>query len=1012
MTGRYVRRSVLVSIWIAALFCAGTANAQTGNAAVSGVVADSAGAMIVGAKVVLRNTLSGDELSVVTGSDGRYTFPTVAPGTYSITASASSFAQRVVGGIVLELDQHLNEPLTLTPGSQTQTVSVTAQVQQVDTTAYDVGGVVAQAQIDTLPIQNRQYLNLGILVPGTTQAANRTFYNSVQAGSGVYFYANGFYLDGVTNQNTEEGDPRQNVPMGAVAEFKTYTSSQPITLGWAMGGFTTVVTKSGTNQIHGEAFEYYRDTGMTALNQFQAAAAVSEHTGNPPYTRNEWGGDMGGPIVKDKIHYYGAYDGTEQTGSYTIYVPQSANFGSTCPSTGCYTAAGLLGTFSAPYHDRLATGRVDWDIKPNQQFFVRYAQEWNLETRNGCSGATTYECYDGQIPRWAYVAGHTWEPNSHMVNAAHFQYAYLSYELGPYDTPIPTSPTDMTNPSYAANITPGYEFPSLDWGHNYAAVGIETRYELNDTFTIVHGAHQIAFGGDASYLGYVDSSAINLGGTWFFKQDEAFNPANTSNLTNPYEFTQSAVGLIYYLPSTQQAYFIGDTWKMKPNLTVDYGVRWEMQDGASFLNHYTPNPNKPAIPYEGNPHTRGDHRNFAPRIGFSWDPFSKGRDVIRGGAGIYYNFIETELMEAEDLNFVACPITLVATASSPLSYPTPYPGYPSSPSGYCSTAPPNVTIISPNMRNPYQYQFTLGYSHQFTSNLSLSIDGVYARGLRDYKTYDRNYPLTNGVPIIGGTRTYSNFTQVNQITPAGSSEYKAMYVKLDRRLTGRYMYTLSYALESAMDNNPHSAPYNYADLSEDWGTASYDQRQNIVGSLSYMAPWHILVGGILTYRSALPFTTTTTVTTCAAPTGTEALPTACNGVVGGGVLPPSALNANGTAQLVPGTKRNQGQHGYNYAALNTYRSELTGYNLPTVGPGSVDSQNYLDFDLRLSKSVLHHESMDLQVFGQAFNLFGRENFTSLTTNPTLASFGLATAASTVQPIQDVQIGELGAKFAF
>lgn len=1010
MTVRNLRRCFFAVALVLAvsILTLGTpsASAQTGNAAVAGVITDASGAVVVGAKVVLTNTASGAKLTVTTGADGRYTFPTVAPGTYSITATARSFAQRVVSGIVLQLDQHFNQTIVLQPGSQTQTVSVTAQVPQVDTSAYDVGGVVAQTQIETLPIQNRQYLNLGILVPGTTQAANRSFYNSVQAGSGVYFYANGFYLDGVTNQNTEEGDPRQNVPMGAVAEFKTYTSSQPIDLGWAMGGFTTVVTKSGTNKIHGEAFEYYRDTAMTGLNQFQAAALAAEHTSSP-YSRNEYGGDMGGPIVKNKIHYYGAYDGTEQTSSYTMYVPGA-------PAAD-YTAPGLLGTFSAPYHDRLALGRIDWDIKPNQQFFFRYAQEWNLETRNGCGGSSNAFCYDGQIPRWAYVAGHTWEPNSHMVNDARFQYAYISYELGPWGTPIPTSPSTIASPTYAASVGPVFAFPSFSYGHGYSAVGIETRYELNDTFTIVHGAHQIMFGGDASYLGYVDSSAISLAGEWVFKQDEVFNPANTSNLTDPYEFTQNAYPQIYYLPSTQQAYFIGDTWKMKPNLTVDYGVRWEMQDGATFLNHYTPNPNKPTIPYEGNPHTRGDRRNWAPRLGFSWDPFSKGKDVIRGGAGIYYNFIETELMEAEDLNFIACPITIVNNTPPGVPYPTPYQGYLSNPTPYCSSSAPNVTIIAPNMRNPYQYQFTLGYSHQISNNLSVSVDGVYARGLRDYKTYDRNYPTVGGVPILSGgvpsytgTRPFSNFVQITQISPTGSSEYRAMYVKLDRRLNHNYAFTLSYALESAMDNNPHSSPYSYSNLGLDWGEASYDQRENIVGSLTYNAPWHIVVGGILTYRSSLPFTTTTSVATCDSPGIT-----ACNGVSDGsaGVLPVSALNKNGTAQLVPGTKRNSGQHGYNFAALNTYRSEISN-TLPTVGPGSVDSQNYLDFDLRVSKSLYHHEAMDLEVFGQGFNLFGRENFTSITTNPTLTTFGLATAANTVQPIQDVQIGELGAKFTF
>jgi carboxypeptidase family protein len=1001
-------RSIFAAVVITALlFGVKIADAQTGNAVVTGIVTDASGSVVAGAIVTLTNSASGDALTNTTGTDGRYTFPTVAPGTYTLTVRAATFSVKAVAGIQLILDQHLTESVVLQPGSQTTTVSVTAETSAVDTTAYDVGGVIQQTQIDTLPIQNRQYLNLGALIPGTTQGANRTFYNNLQSGSGLYFYASGFYLDGVTNQQTEEGDPRQNIPMGAVAEFKTYTSSYPIELGWAMGGFTTVVTKSGTNKIHGEAFEYYRNTAMTALNQFQQATAAAEHTGNPPYKRNQFGGDMGGPILKNRMHYYGAYDGTELTSSYTMFVAGAA--------AADFTAPGLLGTFPAPGHDRLATARWDYDLTARQQLFFRWAQEWNLVTRNGCGPTTTIGCYDGQIPRYAYVGGHTWEPNTHMVNEARFQYAYISYELGPWDTPIPTKPGDLTNPTYTTNVGVGYSFPDFGYGHTYAAVGVETRWEFNDTLTIEHGTHQLKLGTDLSYVPYIDASASILNGEWIFSQDEVFNPANPNTLTSPHEFTQAAVPLLYYLPSMQQAYFIGDSWKAKTNLTFDYGLRWERQTGSPFLDTYTPNPAKPKIPFEGNPHARGDKRNFGPRLGFTYDPFKKGMDVIRGGAGIYYNFIETELSEAEKLNFVACPITLVngSPAGYVLPYPSPAQYNGQSVTSFCSTAPPTVVILSPNLRNAYQYQYSLGYSRRISQNLSISADGLYSRGLRDYKIYDLNYPTLNGVPGIGGTRPYSTFTQIQQHASTGASEYKGLYLKLEKRLANRYMYSLSYALSSGLDNNPHSAPVSYVNPQSDWGPAAIDQRHAVVGSFSYLAPWKILVGGIFTFRSSLPFSVTTTTATCANPGAGLVLPTACNGVVGGGVLPSSALNADGTAQYVPGTKRDQLERNINTAAINLYRSQITGTSASGLEPvGSVTSTNYMDFDLRVSKSLYHHDVMDVQVFGQAFNLFGRENYNAITTSPTSTSFGLATSAQTLQPASDVQIGEIGGKFIF
>lgn len=981
MTILKLRRGVFIVLAaFLTLYCASGIPAQTGQADIQGIVTDPSGSVLPGAQVVLTNTDSGEKRTVKTATDGRYSFPTVAPGGYSIMVSAASFSPETISGLRIELDNHLNENVVLKIGAATEAVEVTGAVPQVDTSSYDVGGVITQAQINDLPIQNRQYLNLALLVPGTSQDASRTFYSNVQAGGGVYFYSNGFYLDGVTNQQTEEGDPRQNIPEGAVAEFKTYTASMPAELGWAMGGFTTVVTKSGTNQIHGEAFEYFRNKFMNADNQFTQTTELADQVGSPLYNRNQFGFDMGGPILRDKLHYYGAYERTQQTTSYTLYVPPAYQ--------SDYSA--ITGTFPIPGHDQLLTLRADYDPTKNQQMFVRYAQEWNLVSGNGCGNTSTYGCYDGQIPRHAIVVGHTWEPTPQIVNEAHFQYAYISYELGPYGTPIPTNPLDLINPSYTTNVGVGYEFPDFTYGKEYAAVGVETRWEVNDSVTLQKGAHSIKAGFDLSYVPYIDANATNLNGTFFFHTDQVFNPANTSNLTDPYEFTQAAVALVYYLPSTQQAYFLEDSWKAKPNLTIDAGIRYDLQRGSPFLDTYTPNTTtEPVIPGEGNPHTRGDWNNFGPRLGVSWDPFKKGKDVIRAGYGVYYNFIETELSEAEKLNFVACPITIIASPSPPnyVGYPNPYGGQ--SVSSFCKTSPPNVTILSPGLSNPYQHQFTVGYSRQLSSNLSLSADGLYDRGLRDYKTYDLNYPTNYPASSV---RPDTALGQDTQHASTGASEYKALYLKLDKRLSNRYMFTVSYALSSALDNNPHNSPYNYSNLKLDWGPATVDQRHAIVVSGAVMMPFHILVGGIFTYRSSEPFSTTTTTTT----------PT---------ILTTAMLNADGTAQLVPGTTRDSGNRGYNYAALNAYRADYnTAHptaNLSTnLSSSSVASTQYNDFDLRVSKTVFHRESMRLDIVGQAFNLFGTENYTGITTTPTSAAWGAPTGAS------NVQIGELAGIFTF
>ena len=260
----------------------------------------------------------------------------------------------------------------------------------VDTTSNDVGGIVDQAQIDNLPIPNRQYLALALLTPGTTQDASRSFYSNVQSGGGTYFYANGFSWDGVSNQQTEEGDPRQNIPEDAVGEFKTFTAQMPADLGWAMGGYTALVTKSGTNHIHGDVFEYYRDQQMTADNQFTQTAELANHVGSPLYSRNQFGGSAGGPIFKNRTHYFGAYERTQGTTSYTLY-------GSGAAAISDYSS--LLGTFATPNHDQLIVARIDHDLKPNQQIFFRLGLESQLATAQGL-----WQHDDDGLLRWSISA--------------------------------------------------------------------------------------------------------------------------------------------------------------------------------------------------------------------------------------------------------------------------------------------------------------------------------------------------------------------------------------------------------------------------------------------------------------------------------------------------------------------------------------------------------------------------------------------------------------------------------
>src|SRR5262249_45373333 len=237
--------------------------AQSG-AALDGVVKDEQGGVLPGATLTLRNVETGFERTQASEADGRYRFQALQPGTYRLKVELQGFGAEEVREIVLTIGLEMHRDFVMRIQSLAENVTVTAESPVVDTTKSEVAGVVTQQQIQTLPVNSRQYLNLALLMPGTSQDAARPFYNNVTIGAGGSFYSNAFLVDGVTKTWAEQGEPRQNFPQSAVREFKVNTTQFKAESGLATGGLVTVVTKSGTNDPHGDAFEYFRHRSLNA----------------------------------------------------------------------------------------------------------------------------------------------------------------------------------------------------------------------------------------------------------------------------------------------------------------------------------------------------------------------------------------------------------------------------------------------------------------------------------------------------------------------------------------------------------------------------------------------------------------------------------------------------------------------------------------------------------------------------------------------------------------------------
>ena len=378
-----------------------------GSGQIAGVVRDEQGGVLPGASISLRNEDSGVTRTVASESDGRYVFPTLSPGRYLLRGELSGFAAQEVRDVVITIGLELRRDFTLKLQAVAETVTVSAESPVVDTTKAEVAGVVTRQQIETLPINSRQYLSLALLMPGTTVDATRSFFATVNAGGSMTFNGTGNVVDGTINSWVEDGEPRQDLPEDAVEEFKVTNALPKAEFGLATGGVVQVVTKSGSNRLRGDAFEYFRDKSLNAQGVFETA--------KPAYRRNQFGGSIGGPIVANRMHYYGAFERTAIDEFYTVAAP-----------TNFYSA--VNGTFLKPTTRNLYFGRADWQMSNAQTAFARYLQEDELTLCVNCGGTTASTAsFDQSVPRKSLAAGHTWIRGARQLNEFRFQYAHAAH---------------------------------------------------------------------------------------------------------------------------------------------------------------------------------------------------------------------------------------------------------------------------------------------------------------------------------------------------------------------------------------------------------------------------------------------------------------------------------------------------------------------------------------------------------------------------------------------------------
>ncbi len=648
--------------------------AQGGTGQIQGVALDEQGGVLPGVTVTLQNQASGVQRVAVTEADGRYRFPALGPGRYRLRVELAGFRPQEVRDIEMTIGLVLKQDFSLKIGSLTDSIVVSGRAPVVDTTKAEVSGVVTQEQIETLPINSRQYLSLALLMPGTSVDATRSFFPTVNVGGSMSFNSTGNIVDGMINNMAEDGEPRQNLPQDAVEEFRVSNQQYPAEFGLATGGVVQVVTKSGTNAFRGSGFEYFRDKALNAKGLFE--------TEKPAYRRHQFGVSMGGPIMRDRMHFFGAVERTQVDEFYTVNtgLPQF------------YSA--VEGTFKKPFTRNLYLGRVDYQISNTQSMFARWAQEQERSECNGCGGTTAGSAgYDIEVPRTSLVVGHTWVRGTRQLNDFRVQIATAAYYIAPSGTKIFTE-TGSFPPERLNRLSQGLNFPSMSYGSSFDELGPEGRYEIKDTYTITAGDHDIKFGLDYNYMPYQEENTGNILGSYSFATDQYFdpnNPASIAALTGATTFSASLPPINTKHPTQYTAGFVQDSWKVRDNMTLNLGLRYERLYGAANED-LDPSVFPIEIPYI-DVSKRGDTNNWGPRVGLAWDVFGNGETVFRTGYGLYYGHVRILGNLNEFRNYQSYSVNITNPA-----YPDPYGGR--DPSEFIVSAPANITVVANDYVQP------------------------------------------------------------------------------------------------------------------------------------------------------------------------------------------------------------------------------------------------------------------------------------------------------------------------
>jgi outer membrane receptor protein involved in Fe transport len=1030
----FSQRTLRIAVFLSILAVSATScMAQSGNqGTILGIVTDQSGAVVPGVEITATQTETAATFKATSTGDGLFEFPLLPVGSYDVSAKKDGLGAVIEKGIQLTIGAKVNLKLALKVSGKEEAVEVTSEVPVVETNRTQVSSTVDDRAVANLPANGRNFIDFVLLTPGV----NRDVRGGDLSFAGQRGTLNSLTVDGTDNNNsffgqtlgrTGSGRAPYQFSQDSVEEFQVNTNGYSAEFGRAGGAVINVVTKSGTNAFHGTAFEFFRDRGMNANDPIYGLQRASAVAGGrpiplrPAYHFHQFGGNIGGPILKNRAFFFFDYDGQRNNTGNPVLVtlPTPANNNQL---VAVNYLSSRINNYIRTFNQDVYLAKVDFSINNSNQLSLRYnAQRFKGDAQENSGSTSAFEHTGASnVTTDTFNLQETATLTQNLLNVVKFSYQRDS------------------EPGLANSINPEalvrFSGQSISIGRNSFSPRETTihRQQYGDTLSWVHGHPSLKFGADILRDSILNFFPGNFSGSYTFASLDDFGkslqglPVTAAGNS----FLEAYPGAGTTGPKThpnllQFAAFVQDDWRVTPAFTVNLGLRYDVEQVQQ------PSVQNPIAFGQGLDTKRiaTDDNNIAPRVGFAWQPFSDTQFVVRGGYGIFYGTTPSIMYGTahsnNGINVQTLTFNALAATPLPASYPNVTCGPPVANAG-CplpSTGAllpfPTIYVFNKNYVQPYVQQYNFGTEYQVGKSVSVSIGYLGVHGVHLQRTRDINespVEAVTNIPVLGTgqvlsynrlqtgvlgfPRPFFGFARIFEFESNANSTYNGLIAQVNKRFSHNFAASGSYTWSHVIDDAPDATAvvpgtddaklvYDPNNTKLDRANGNNDVRHRFILSgvwdLNYAGGIQnpVLRGlaegwqfsGILNAQSGQPYT----------------------------AMVNTDLNNDGNSrsERAPGFFRNT-------------------FNLPAI----------VTLDPRITRTVRITENARLQFIGEAFNVFNHQNITGVRTtfyavaggqlvpqvfsNPAVGinAFGFPSSANVNGQGNVGRVLQLAAKFSF